>query len=95
MLCSVLFVISIWNSTASSYGFRYTFSLIPLSIYLVYKIDFNYFQKYINSYIVFLNIWYIFCFVFETTLQTQLSLEPVLNSFGIQKIYSQKIISQE
>jgi len=92
LLCyaQCFFVISIWNSTASSYGFRYTFSLIPLSIYLVYKIEFNYFQKYINSYIFLFSIFSIFSVLFfETTLQTQLSLEPVLNSFGIQKIYSQ------
>ena len=84
------FVISIWNSTASSYGFRYTFSLIPLSIYIIYKMDLPKLQTY--SYL-YLTIFSIFGFLsvvfFETTAETQLSLFPVLNSFGIQRIYSQ------
>lgn len=84
------FVISIWNSTASSYGFRYTFSLIPISIYIVYKMDLPNFQRYIYLYLtIFSILGFLGVVFFETTTETQLSLVPVLNSFGIQKIYSQ------
>ena len=84
------FVISIWNSTASSYGFRYSFSLIPLSIYIIYKNDLPNFQRYIYLYLtIFSILGFLGVVFFETTTETQLSLVPVLNSFGIQKIYSQ------
>lgn len=84
------FVISIWNSTASSYGFRYAFSLIPLSIYIIYKIDLLKLQRYSHLYLsTFSILGFLGVVFFETTLETQLSLIPVLNSFGIQKIYSQ------
>ena len=84
------FVVSIWNSTASSYGFRYTFSLIPLSIYIIYKIDLPKIQRYSYLYLTTFSILgFLGVVFFETTTQTQLSLIPVLNSFGVEKIYSQ------
>ena len=84
------FIISIWNSTASSYGFRYAFSLIPLSIYIIYKIDLLKLQRYSHLYLTTFSILgFLGVVFFETTSDTQLSLMPILNSFGIQKIYSQ------
>ena len=84
------FVVSIWNSTASSYGFRYTFSLIPLSIYIIYKIELPKIQRYSYLYLTTFSILgFLGVVFFETTIETQLSLIPVLNSFGVEKIYSQ------
>ena len=85
-----LFVVSIWNSTASSYGFRYLFSLVPLSLLIIFI---N--KKIINLSIVKNYLFYfsLFAFVstlfFDATSYTSLSLEPVLNSFGYEKVYSQ------
>jgi hypothetical protein len=84
------FIVSIWNSTASSFGFRYLFSLIPLSFLAIFM---N--KKIINSKLVknYLRIFSIFSILsvlfFETTIFTQLSLTPVMNSFGYEKVYSQ------
>ena len=84
------YTISIWNSTASSYGFRYIFSLIPLAIFLLAKLGENkkntLFKHYINYFSIFGILSVLF---FETTEATQLSLVPVINSFGVEKIYSQ------
>ena len=92
LLCyaQCFFVISLWDSTASSFGFRYIFSLIPFSIYIIHKLEFNSFTKYINKYlIIFSSFSLIAVLFFETSVGTQLSLIPVLNSFGVEKIYSQ------
>ena len=84
------FIVSIWNSTASSFGFRYLFSLIPLSFLAIFM---N--KEIINSKLVknYLRIFSIFSILsvlfFETTIFTQLSLTPVVNSFGYEKVYSQ------
>ena len=84
------FIVSIWNSTASSFGFRYLFSLIPLSFLAIFM---N--KEIINSKLVknYLRVFSIFSILsvlfFETTIFTQLSLTPVMNSFGYDKVYSQ------
>lgn len=84
------FVVSLWNGNASSYGFRYLFSLIPLSIYILYKVDLKKFNKSANTYLILFSVIGILSVLFfETTLQTQLSLTPVENSFGVLKRYSQ------
>ena len=84
------YTISIWNSTASSYGFRYIFSLIPLSIFLLAKLGENKKNIFIKHYINFFSVFGILAVLFfETTERTQLSLLPVTNSFGVEKIYSQ------
>jgi hypothetical protein len=84
------FVISLWDSTASSFGFRYIFSLIPFSIYIIHKLEFNSFTKYIIKYLIIFSYFSLFAVLFfESSLGTQLSLSPVLNSFGVEKIYSQ------
>lgn len=84
------YIISIWKSTASSYGFRYIFSIIPLSLYFLLKLhkyfDLKIFKYYLNYFSIFSILSFLF---FETTSGTQLSLTPVLNSFGVEKIYSQ------
>ncbi len=84
------FIVSIWNSTASSYGYRYLFCLIPLSFILLFINKDLLSKRYIRNYLKYFSIFSIFSVLFfETTIHTQLSLEPVLNSFGYEKIYSQ------
>ena len=83
-------IVSIWNSTASSYGYRYLFSLVPLS-FLVIFINNEFFNKKLP--LRYLKYFSIFAFIstlfFDSTQFTTLSLEPVLNSFGYEKVYSQ------
>ncbi len=85
-----LFIISLWNGTASSYGYRYLYSLIPLSIYIISNFkgvkNYELFIKYLKYFSIFSLLSILF---FETTIGTQLSLSPVPNSFGVEKIYSQ------
>ena len=73
----------LWQSTASSYGFRYLFSLAPVAIiYYFFNIDkFKYlwFDKVLKIFCIFSLISILF---FETTELTQLSLTPEINSFG-------------
>ncbi len=82
-------IVIIWGSVASSYGFRYLYCLVPLSLLIVsdFKADkFFLFRLYILSFSIFSTISVIF---FETTSGTQLSLNKVTNSFGNEVIYSQ------
>lgn len=84
------FIVSIWNSTASSYGFRYLFSLIPLSFLAVFMNKEIINSKLVKNYLKSFSIFSIFSVLFfETTIFTQLSLTPVVNSFGYEKVYSQ------
>ena len=84
------FIVSIWNSTASSYGYRYLSCLIPLSFILLFINKDLLSKRYIRNYLNYFSIFSIISVLFfETTIHTQLSLEPVLNSFGYEKIYSQ------
>ena len=82
-------IVIIWGSVASSYGFRYLYCLIPLSLLIVseFKAGKNFiYRSYILSFSLFSTISIIF---FETTSGTQLSLDKVTNSFGNEVIYSQ------
>ncbi len=82
-------IVIVWGSVASSYGFRYLYCLIPLSLLIVsdFKADKIFiFRSYILSFSLFSTISILF---FETTSGTQLSLDKVTNSFGNEVIYSQ------
>ena len=84
------FIVSIWNSTASSYGYRYLSCLIPLCFILLFINKDLLSKRFIKNYLNYFSIFSIISVLFfETTIHTQLSLEPVLNSFGYEKIYSQ------
>ena len=84
------FIVSIWNSTASSYGYRYLSCLIPLSFILLFINKDLLSKKYVRNYLKYFSIFSIISVLFfESTIHTQLSLEPVLNSFGYEKVYSQ------
>ena len=84
------FVVSLWTSTASSYGFRYLYSLIPLSFYVLSNSEgtdrYPVFIKYLKYSSIFSILSILF---FESTTGTQLSTEVVINSFGIEDRYSQ------
>ena len=75
------FIIHIWQSAGSSYGFRYLFSLIPLSVLIIflYKDKFKILYYYL---LVFSSVGILSVLFFETTELTQLSTEAQTNSFG-------------
>ena len=92
LLCfgQVFGLVFIWKSTAASYGFRYLYSLVPLSIFLLYiKTSRHKNSLYIDLIFIlsiFSNIAILF---FETTEQTQLSMVELYNSFGVLANYSE------
>jgi len=82
-----LLIVHIWQALGSSYGFRYLFSLIPLSIivYFVYLDKHLIIRRYLFTFSIFSNLS---VFFFETTAMTQLSTIDVVNSFGKSIRYS-------
>ena len=75
------FIVHIWQSAGSSYGFRYLYSLIPLSLLIVflYKDKFKFLYHYL---LIFSSLGILSVLFFETTELTQLSIEAQTNSFG-------------
>ena len=81
------------DTTASSYGFRYLYSLIPFSIFYIYytveNIEETIFFKILLGLSIVDFISYLF---FETTTFTQLSTDKLTNSFGKADVpYSQPL----
>lgn len=86
MYLQVFAIVVIWNSTASSYGFRYLFSLVPLSIILMYQ----YHQKntILFRYAIYFSLFAAMSLLFfETTELT--SLRENVNVFGSLERFSQ------
>ena len=83
-------VVIIWQSTASSYGYRYLLSLIPLCMVYLVSISKNkkykYFKYYLYPSSIFASLSILF---FETNKGTQLSLVEIENSFGKITRYTQ------
>jgi len=76
-------IVLMWKSTASSYGFRYLFNLVPLSILIFYYYTKNKEVRLINNYLyAFSIVGILSLFFFETTEMTQLSVVNEMNSFG-------------
>ena len=73
----------LWRSAASSYGFRYLYSLVPLSIiYFFMHNNLNHFAFFRKTLVIF-SFFSIFSILFfETTMLTQLSTVEEMNSFG-------------
>lgn len=75
------YIVYLWQTTASSYGFRYLLPLVPLSFFIYflnYKND-----SFLNKYLTFFSLFSILGVIFfETTELTQLSTTPQVNSFG-------------
>lgn len=73
-------IIHLWQSAASSYGFRYLLSLLPLCFFLFFTSDKN---EKIRMYLIIFSIFSLLgVMFFETTQLTQLSLTEEINSFG-------------
>jgi hypothetical protein len=83
LLCfgQLFYIVHMWQSTGSSYGFRYLYSLIPIGFLLLFT---NYKDNSIErSYLILFSVFSILCLLFfETTELTQLSIEKEINSFG-------------
>ena len=74
-------IIYMWQSTASSYGFRYLLSLVPLTFFIMFIHDIK--NKSIENYLFFFSIFSLLAILFfETTTLTQLSVTEEYNSFG-------------
>ena len=74
-------IIHVWQSTASSYGFRYLFSLIPLSLIIYFSYGSK--NKFLTKYMyLFSSLGILSVLFYETTELTQLSLENQVNTFG-------------
>jgi hypothetical protein len=73
-----------WQTTASSFGFRYLFCLIPVGMFVVYKsLSFNFVLNYLRVFGVFSLVSVLF---FETNSMTILQAQT--NSFGTFHDYS-------
>lgn len=82
-------LVSIWQSTASSYGFRYVLSLVPLSIVLVYTNSLKKLKNYTNLYLTIFSLFGLLSiFLFESSPTIQLYEYQVTNSFGALDLYS-------
>ena len=82
LVCIVqnIFIIHLWQTTASSYGFRYLFSLVPICLFYYFSFPKkNVFNVYLYAFSILGNLSVMF---FETTEMTQLSLTAETNSFG-------------
>ena len=78
----------IWQSTASSYGYRYLLSLLPVSILIYGKWKINKPYKFLNNYLFYFSIFATLSILFfETTPGTSLSQN--LNSFNVVERFSQ------
>ena len=81
-----IFIIHLWQALGSSYGFRYLYSLVPISV-MVYYLNYES-SKYYKFYLLFFSIFANFSILFfETTEKTQLSTFDQINSFGKQIRY--------
>lgn len=82
----LFYIVHLWQSAGSSYGFRYLYSLIPLGFLLFFV---NYKDMLFEKiYIIGFSIFSILCTLFfETTELTQLSMVKEINSFGKNALY--------
>lgn len=91
----VFLVVLLWRSTASSYGFRYLFCLVPLSIILYFHFQSLKRKRFINNYLFLFSIFSILSILFfETTPGTQLALVETTNTFGRTLKYTQPLYLQ-
>ena len=83
----VISTVLVWKTVASSYGIRYVFSLIPISIFLLF-INKNFLKdnRLVNVYFGFGVFGLLSVLFFESTAATQLSTIPITNSFGTEEV---------
>jgi len=86
MFLQVFAIVIVWQSTASSYGFRYLLCLTPLSIIIFldwFKNRKTKYKEFILNFAIAISIFSLISTIFfETTTQTQLSLDEQVNAFG-------------
>lgn len=83
-------IVLLWESTAASYGFRYLYSLVPLSLLILYLYNAEKTNNIVLNIVFFMSIFAnLSILFFETTKQTQLSMVEIINSFGSLKNYSE------
>lgn len=83
-------IVNLWQSAASSYGFRYLFSLIPLGLFIFYSSNFKLQSSFFKFYLFPVSLFgLISVFIFESTPFVQLTTYDVVNSFGRSIRYSQ------
>ena len=87
----VFIIQAMWESTGSSYGFRYIVNLTPIAL-IVYYSNLNKLKlKFVHKFLIYLSVFsFLSTLFFETTPDTQLSLEKTINSFGEMSWYTQK-----
>ena len=86
----VILIVAIWRSTASSYGFRYLMGFYPLAIIYYYYLKEKYNFINFHKLLLFLSFFSILSVLFfETTIDSQLSVERIYNSFGKFTRYTQ------
>ncbi len=82
-------LVAVWSSTASSYGFRYLLSLVPLSLLLFYSIQDSSLKKFLKQYLTIFSFFGLLSILFfESTNLTELSTEVIINSFGNEDLYT-------
>jgi len=78
----------LWQSTSSSYGYRYLYSLLPIAFLIFVKWESLEGNKIIKNYILFFSIFAALSILFfETTPGT--SLSENINSFSVNERFSQ------
>ena len=82
-------IVILWQSVASSYGYRYIFSLIPVAILLSYK----YLSTKEFKILTLLNIFSIFLYLMFETNELN-SLREQINVFGVDVKYSARYYIQ-
>lgn len=90
LLCyfQVFMMVIMWNSTASSYGFRYLLCLLPLSILIIENYKNQYIGNLLYNFLITLSVFSLLSVLFfETTEKT--SLRENINSFGSLERFSQ------
>tara|TARA_Y100000741_G_scaffold332422_1_gene288345 strand:+ start:306 stop:1904 length:1599 start_codon:yes stop_codon:yes gene_type:complete len=81
-------MVILWQSTASSYGFRYLYSLIPIAILIYKKWSFEVDNSIPKQYLIYFSFFASLSIIFfETSPQTSLSQN--INTFGIDDRFSQ------
>ena len=86
----LLIIVSIWSSTASSYGFRYLLALYPISIIYYYFLKEEKNTSQWHKILLILSAFSIISVLFfEATPYTQLSTERIYNSFDRITRYTQ------
>ena len=81
-------IVILWQSTASSYGYRYLFSLIPIAIIIYGKFKSFKKTKTLDNYLLIFSIFAgLSILFFETSVGTSLSQN--INSFNVEERFSQ------